>query len=437
MRTKVLEILSGMKSFLGECLKQREKYFVRCGDFTRNRILTFERLCLILLVHARRSLSIELDEFYLQEGIFACSKSAFSKARYRIKNVLFGDWSKHLISLIYAKEHKQKLHTWKHFYLKGVDGTTLYLFDDKEVAAEFGGSSNQYGLVVLARAGFQVDLLNGYCCAGWLGAHKLGEPHFAMSFLEQSSQKDLLIYDRNFISFELIYKHLQKGVPFLMRAALTFNKVVERFINSGKKQAIEYFSASDETLRSLKKQGLEVDKTTQLKVRLIRIELDSGEIEVLATNLFDRQKYPHKCFKELYNKRWGCETQIEKFKNKLQIEVFTGHKVEAIYQDFFATIIVLNLHNLIIKSCEKQLEEKIESTEQSMAINRNVSLGLLKKRLVTLFAHQHANMILKELKLLFLKHLESIRPGRKYARDPARKRQRGKYQTHKNYRRAF
>ncbi|MES2875272.1 MAG: IS4 family transposase [Bacteroidota bacterium] len=437
MRAKVLEILSGMKSFLTESLTQREKYLTRCTAFTRNRILTFERLCLFLLVNAKRSLSIELDDFYLQEGILACSKSAFSKARYRVKRDLFRDWSKHMVSLIYDERHKQKLRTWKHFYLKGVDGTTLYLFDDKEVAAEFGGSSNQFGLVVLGRAGFQVDLLNGYCCAAWMGPHKVGEPHFAMSFLEQSSEKDLLIYDRNFISFELIYKHLQKGVPFLMRAALTFNKVVERFVSSGKKQAIEYFSVTDETLRSMKKQGLAVNKTTMLKVRLIRVELDSGEIEVLATNLLDRQKYPHKCFKELYNKRWGCETQIEKFKNKLQIEIFTGHKVEAIYQDFFATLILLNLHNLIVRSCEKQLEEKIETKENSVAINQNVSIGLLKKRLVSLFADHHANMIFQELKVLFLRHLEMVRPGRKYVRDPARKRQRGKYQTYKNYRRAF
>ena len=284
---------------------------------------------------------------------------------------------------------------------------------------------------------FQVDLLNGYCCGAWLGPYKIGEPHFAALFLSESTRQDLLIYDRNFISFELMYKHSQSGVPFLMRSTVTFNKTVERFFHSGRKQAIEYFPINDDALESLTKQGFEVDKNTRLKVRLVRVELEGGEVEVLATSLLDKKKYRHKCFKELYGKRWGCETQIEKFKNKLQLEIFTGHKPEAIYQDFFATVIVLNLHNLIVRSCDKQLKDINEFKGKPATVNQNVSIGLLKKRLVALFESNSPAAILKELKLLFLSHLEAIRPGRKYPRAPARKRQYGKYQTYKNYRRAF
>ena len=425
-----------MKSFLTECLSHREKYLARPADFTRNRKLTFERLCLFLLSNSKRSLGIELDEFYLAQGEWSCTKSAFSQARYRIKHDFFRTWNKHLIDLVYSKT-STRLCKWKDYYLKGVDGTTLYLFDDTAIAAEFGGSRNQYGFVVMGRAGFQVDLLNGYCCGAWIGPHKLGEPQFAISFLEASTPKDLLIYDRNFISFELIYKHLQKGVPFLMRSMLTFNKIVEGFVSSGQKQAIAYFPIPDEARRSLRKQGFEVNKDTSVKVRLIKIELDSGETEVLATSLFDQKKYRHKCFKELYAKRWGCETQIDKFKNKLQMEIFTGHKTEAIYQDFFASVIVLNLHNLIVRSCDKQLQEKIEARQNPAAINQNVSVGLLKKRLVTLFSYTNMKLILDELKLLFLNHLEIVRAGRTCARNLVRKRQHGKYQTYKNYRRAF
>lgn len=436
MRTKVLEILSGMKSFLAEGLANRQKYLSRSADFTRKRILTFERLCLFLLSNCKRSLSLELDEFYLERTEWPCTKSAFSQARYRVKSDFFRAWAKHLIDLVYG-ESRQNLRAWKGFYLKGVDGTTLYLFDDDEVLAEFGGTGNQHGLVVMGRAGFQVDLLNGYCCASWLGPHKVGEPHFATLFLKESGAQDLLIYDRNFISFELIYKHIRAGVPFLMRSMTTFNGTVERFFNSGRKQAIEYFPITDAALQSLRKQGYEVNKNSRVKVRLLRIELESGEVEILVSSLLDKKKYRHSCFKELYGKRWGCETQIEKFKNKLQLEIFTGHKPEAIYQDFFATLIVLNLHNLIVRSCDKKLKEINDFRGKPAAVNQNVSIGLLKKKLAWLFESNSPTAILKELKLLFLSHLEAIRPGRKYPREPARKRQYGKYQTYKNYRRAF
>lgn len=436
MRAKVLEILSGMKSFLAEGLSNRRKYLIEPAAFTRKRILTFERLCVFLLSNCKRSLGLELDEFFLGQDQWPCTKSAFSQARYRVRSVFFRDWSNCLVDLVYDRALRG-LRTWKHLYLKGVDGTTLYLFDQEGVMAEFGGSGNQHGSVAMARAGFQVDLLNGYCCGAWLGPHKLGEPHFASSFLSEAADRDLLIYDRNFISFELIYKHLQLGVFFLMRSATTFNKTVQHFLRSGQKQATEYFPITDDAYKSLKKQGFEVERGTMVRVRLVRVELESGETEVLVTNLYDEKKYPFRCFKALYGKRWGCETQIEKFKNKLQLEIFTGHKPEAIYQDFFAAVIVLNLHNLIVRSCDKKVMKINKPREKPGAVNQNISMGLLKKRLVQLFENKDAATILKVLKLLFISHLELIRPGRKYSRQPTKKRQKGKYQTYTNYRRAF
>jgi hypothetical protein len=436
MQTNIVEILSGMKSFLDEGLKNREKYLNRASDFTRNRLLTFERLCLFMLSNSRRSLSLELDEFYLEHQEWPCTKSAFSQARYRIKSDFFKDWSRQFVNLIYNKQQRE-LSKWKDFYLKGVDGSTLYLFDEQDVLKEFGGTSNQHGQVGMGRAGFQIDLLNDYCSAAYLGPYKTGERHFANLFLNESTPSDLLIYDRNFISFELIYKHIQAGVPFLMRSAITFNKVVERFFNSKRKQATEHFLINVDALKLLTKEGFDVNGNTRLKVRLIRIELDNGETEILVTNLLDRKKYPHNCFKELYSKRWNCETQIEKFKNKLQLEIFTGHKPQAIYQDFFTTIIVANLHSFIVRSCDKQLQKINKNRQQMVRLNQNISIGLLKKRLVILFENNSPKQILKVLKSLFLRHLQPIRPGRKFLREPSRKRQYGKYQTFTNYRRAF
>jgi Transposase DDE domain len=381
-------------------------------------------------------MSLELDEFFLDHEEWPCTKSAFTQARYRVKSVFFEAWHRCLVKEVYEKSGRN-LKTWKNLYLKGVDGSTLYLFDDEDIVKEFGGPGNQHGQIVIARSGYQVDLLNGYCSAAYIGPYRVGEPHFASQFLGLSSSRDLLIYDRNFISFELIYKHLQAGVPFLMRAPMLFNKVVEEFLQSGRKQAVRYFPITRGAIKSLEEQGFSTDANTKVKVRLVRVELESGETEILVTNLMDTKKYPRKCFKELYGKRWGCETRIEIIKNKLQAEIFTGHKPQAIYQDFFCTMIVLNLHNLLIRACDKQLEKINKHRQKPAAINKNVSIGLLKVRLVNLFETNKPSVIIHALKLLFLTHLEAIRPGRKYNREPARKRQYGKYQTHKNYRRAF
>jgi hypothetical protein len=51
------------------------------------------------------------------------------------------------------------------------------------------------------------------------------------------------------------------------------------------------------------------------KVRVIKVMLDTGEIEVLLTNLTETFD-----FKELYFKRWGVEKEYDVLKNTLEIE---------------------------------------------------------------------------------------------------------------------
>ena len=387
-----------------------------------------------LISQTKRSLSIELTEYFDRLGESPCTKGAFSKARYRVLWVFFRDWHRHLVDMVYADP--RTLCTWKGYFLKAVDGSSIYLFKDSEVEKEFGSQSNQHMRIPMARAGIELDVLNGYCTQAQLQPYAEGEVVFAEAFLENSSQKDLRIYDRYFASFELMFKHLQKKVHFVMRCKVGFNGVVKKFVASGKKQSVVEFPIPKNLPPALQRQGYAVDHATTLRVRLVRLEIGQAEPEILITSLLDLRKYPHGSFKELYNYRWGDETRFDQIKNKLQVEVFSGHKPQAIYQDFFATIIASNFHNLICKECTPELEQINADRQTTVAINQNVSIGLLKPRLAILFITQKPGAIFDGLKELFLRHLEPIRPGRKYPRTKTIRRLKGKYQTFKNYRRA-
>jgi len=387
-----------------------------------------------LISQSKRSLSIELNEYFVGLGESPCTKGAFSKARYRVLWLFFRDWHRHFVDLVYADP--RTLCTWKGYFLKAIDGSSIYLFKDAAVEKEFGSQSNQHIRIPMARAGIELDVLNGYCTQAQLQPYSEGEIVFAEAFLESSTPKDLRIYDRYFASFELIFKHLKKEIHFLMRCKVDFNLVVKKFVASGKKQSVVEFPIPKNLRQALQRQGHAVDHTTTVRVRLVRVEIGQAEPEILITSLLDLRKYPHSCFKELYNYRWGDETRFDQIKNKLQIEVFSGHKPQAIYQDFFATIIASNLHNLICKECTQELEQINANRETHVAINQNVSIGLLKPRLIKLFTTRNSTALFNELKELFLHHLELIRPGRKYTRTKTIRRLKGKYQTFKNYRRA-
>ena len=62
--------------------------------------------------------------------------------------------------------------------------------------------------------------------------------------------------------------------------------------------------------------------------------MKNNEVEVLATSLLDKEKYPDEEFKWLYSQRWGIETEFDHLKNNLMIENFTGLSKLSIAQDF-------------------------------------------------------------------------------------------------------
>jgi hypothetical protein len=47
---------------------------------------------------------------------------------------------------------------------------------------------------------------------------------------------------------------------------------------------------------------------SQIRLRLVRFLLSTGEFEVLATSLFNEQHYSVPLLAEIYHRRWGIET---------------------------------------------------------------------------------------------------------------------------------
>ncbi len=121
-----------------------------------------------------------------------------------------------------------------------------------------------------------------------------------------------------------------------MRMRLNFSQVVLDFVQSGKySQIVEKQPGTNTHIK-----GKPYGRNDSLKVRLLRIVLADGEIEVLATSLLDSQKYVLEIFKELYFKRWKIETYYDELKNKLQTEDFSDHSNQSILQDFYSSLFV-------------------------------------------------------------------------------------------------
>ena len=172
-------------------------------------------------------------------------------------------------------------------------------------------------------------------------------------------------------------------------------------------------------------------------VRLIKVKLADGSIETLITSLLDELEYPQDIFSDLYFKRWGIETSYSIRKNNLQMEVFSGYKVNTVLQDFYAGIFVGNLQNILSKPAQISIAKKTKGRKYHYKTNKNVNLGLLKRHIVKIFIEEDPKQIIIDLETLFRRYIEPIRPARSYPRQVKGKRTKGKYQTLTNYKRAI
>lgn len=268
---------------------------------------------------------------------------------------------------------------------------------------------------------------------------KIGEKSIVAQHIECIPEGSLSIYDRGFASFSLMYLliHQEKTKHFVMRCKQGFNKEVSAFMLSPDVDKVINLGPNYRAIHKMKEYGFSVFLHTTIPIRMIKVELETGEIEVLLTNLYDCKKYKKEIFKTLYFMRWKIETSYSHDKNVLQLGQFSGHTICSIEQDFYATTLVSNLQSIIEKQCEPYLEIKNKIRKHDYQINRTLSIGSMKNKIIALLLSKEPKIVLIELQNLFERYLEPIRTNRNYERRKSKIRQSGKYKSVNNYKRVI
>ncbi len=433
-----IKIITDLKNFIAACSSDtelRSLFTTSKTDFTRERKLGFERLVFLLINFFKKSYSIEIAEFYnwITPGTFPVSKSAFCQQRMKLNGLFFACLNEVLVQSFY-EHYGSAIRRWHDMRLVAVDGSTVYLVDSADVIAHFG-TQKGHSDVPMAQALSAFDILNGITIKAGIYPIKTAEQKIAQHWLEGYDKDMLLIYDRGYPGFTSIFLHENKEQPqpFLMRCRLGFTSEIKAFASSDSQDTIAVFKANKKASNDLYQQGFIVPVGCTVQVRMVKVILDNGTVEILATNLFDTCKYPRQVFKELYFKRWGIETCYDTVKNKLQLEAFSGQKVTTVMQDFYITFFLSNLQQII----SKPIDQMGQTKKYPYKVNKNIAFGLMKNRIIDLFIDHDPEKILYGLHQLFIRHLEPVRTGRKYPRYKKFSRTNGKYHAITNYKRAI
>ena len=385
----------------------------------------------------KRTLALELHSFfsYLQKKLnkaINISSSALTQSRQKLSPDVF-EGMNHVLLQEYYTDNDERIKLWKGHRLLAIDGSRVTLPYSEELKIVYGVHNNQNKSndVVQARVSVLHDVLSELVLEGILSPLKTGEITLAHKHVNQLRENDLVILDRGYPSFLLAFEILNQKADFLFRCRYDFNHVTKKFMASEKQDAVlEITPGKNQAFKSTR-----ITKDSIIKVRLIKVTLDSGEIELLMTSLLDNETYPYECFKSLYFRRWHVETFYNRIKNILVVENFSGLTKHAILQDFYCTLFICNVQSLIIEEAQTEVNHKKIKRKYEYKINSSISLGLMKDKILDLFINKGAQATLEELEKILIKQVIPIRKGRSYPRNVEKYRTREKPPMLKNRKR--
>ena len=373
--------------------------------FTRVRVLTFSVVLTIILRKGVKSLQNSASEALSWLGTAKASASAYSQARYKLKHTAFIELNqKAVVETLYGDPNYRRY--WG-FRLLAVDGSKIALPDTAAIRKEFGtiaytgGKDHEIqGERPWALASVLYDVLNRVALDATLGKADAYEVDLASGHLAHTRLGDLLVMDRNYPSYRMLAECVQAGREFAMRCSAASFAPARRMLRG------EGPDSQLATLEPCAGQAADIRARhlpRAIPVRFVRVLLSTGEFEVLVTSLLDAATYPTAGFLELYSLRWGVETFYGLLKTRLGLENFTGTGVEAVRQDFHATVYLSGLESILTADAQAQLDAK--AVRHPQTVNRAVSFNVIKNRaLDLLLSHLDTGPLLEQLTDLFLQN---------------------------------
>ena len=392
-------------------------------DFSRNRKLPFRTVISLLLSMEGGTLNTELLDFFgcSAEG---ASSSAFVQQRKKINQEAFPS----LFRMFVRKTDASR--TYKGLRLIAADGTDIQIPANPNHPDSFFPGTNGQSPYSLLHLDAMYDLLQRtYMDATLLGQRKTNERSALCAMVDHSELENvLLIADRGYEGFNLMAHIQEKAWKYLIRiqdvvssrgiaAGLDlpdekeFDMLVDLSLTARQTKEVKLLCQSRNQYRIisatapfdfLPRNNRKHDPVVfyNLPFRIVRFQIAEDSYETVLTNL-DAKAFPPLELKKLYHMRWGIETAFRELKYTLGLLHFHAKKVEFIFQEVFARLIMYNFAELIASSVIVPNAD----TKHAYKANFSVAVHVCRQFLL-------GNVSPPAVEALIRRHVSPIRPGR-------------------------
>ncbi len=347
------------------------------------------------------------------------SASSFSEARKKLDEDIFKVLNQRIITahdgLTRSDDQSQR---WFNHRLFAVDGSKLnlprelieqnYRTPSKEAHYPQGLLSCLYQLK--SKIPYDFDLVS----------HG-NERKCALAHLKTLTTNDVIVYDRGYFSYAMLYYHIQMGVYPIFRLQKNTFKAIDDFRNSTKTDQIITLLPTKETQREIRKQYPDI-QFEALTIRLIKYTLE-GNTYCIGTTLIDEQ-YTLEALKEVYHARWGIEELYKISKNMLIVDDFHGRSERAVKQELFAHFVLITMSRLCTNESENLLNSLLNlqpdemKPEQTLQVNFKNSLATMSRHLenIMFIPARCIKKVMDDIVSSISRNHQKLRPGRSYVR---------------------
>jgi hypothetical protein len=387
--------------------------------FTRKRHFTFFNTMLFLMQKTVLAIQNHLHDFFeaLGQAAPGLTPSAWSQARAKLRHTAFEALNEQaVVQVVYRDRTHPQLRLWRGFRLVAIDSSLQRLPNEAALGETFGwvecnNQSGECGRYPQGRLSVLTDVLNRIALQTFFEPWETAERELAARHLQRLEAWDLSLLDRGFAEYVLWARFIKAQRRFVCRSQANTFGIVNRLFkeNQAGRSVVAELVPHQKQLKEVQAAGL----PERIRLRFVTVRLNTGELEVLATNLLEDQLYSTECFGELYHHRWGIETFYNVLKSRLDLGNFTGLSPEAIRQDVYATVFVSDLESILIAPGNQQLQQHSANLKNRQQVNHAVSFHAIKSHIIALLASQiPLPQVVQKLQELFLANPTSKRPQR-------------------------
>jgi len=349
--------------------------------------------------------------------------SSFCAARMKLDEAAFKQINQKIITTYAQKYQKDDAYQWLGHRLFAVDGSKINL-PRKLLSSGYKLPSENanypQGLLsclyqVKSQMPFDFDLVS-----------HANERICAQHHLHILEENDVVVYDRGYFSYVMLYHHFDSKIHAVFRLQKNSYTVIRDFFSSHDTDIVVTIYPSPNKQREimLKNSNIEI---IPIQIRLVKYQI-KGNTYCLGTTLIDQNQYSNiQDFIDIYHARWGVEELYKISKHIFSIEDFHAKSERGVKQEIFAHFALITMNRIFANKADTDLNRTNNPPDQKSPLLKT-QINKIKtnfKNCIQIFSRSIEELLFLQSKMdttikriyhFVIGRYQKERPGRSYVR---------------------